>query len=90
MSECELPASVDLVCTQSLQHLADLRCVVQQFHGVKVILVFDEIIPEAAVGEVLHDQPQVPPTCHQKRGQWSPHRSGTETETSDVVHLPAL
>lgn len=52
--------SLKSVLLTTLYYLANLRCIVQQFLGIKAILVFDEIISQAAVGEVLHDQPQVP------------------------------
>ncbi len=49
-----------------LCYLANLRCIVQEFLGVKVLLVFDEIISQAAVGEIFHYQPQVPSSCREK------------------------
>ena len=50
----------------ALHYLTNLWCIVQQFHGIKVVLVFDEIISQAAVGEVLHYQPEVPSSCRNK------------------------
>lgn len=35
----------------------------QQFLGLKVVLVFDEIISQTAIGDILHYQPQVPASC---------------------------
>lgn len=51
---CSLPVSL---------YLADLRGVLQQLAGVEAIPVLDEVVPQAAVGQVLHDEPQVPASC---------------------------
>lgn len=39
----------------------------QQLLGVEAVLVFDEIIPQAAVGEILHDEPEVPASCREEK-----------------------
>lgn len=44
-------------------YLADLRGVLQQLAGVEAIPVLDEVVPQAAVRQVLHDEPQVPASC---------------------------
>lgn len=38
----------------------------QQLLGVEALLVFDEIIPQAAIGEILHDEPEVPASCREE------------------------
>lgn len=48
------------------RYLADLWCIVQQLFGIKAVLVFDEIIPQAAKREILHDQAEVPSPCRKK------------------------
>ena len=35
----------------------------QQLLGVEALPVLDQVVPKAPVGQVLHDQPQVPPSC---------------------------
>lgn len=50
----------------ALYYLADLWCIVQQFLGIKMVLVLDEIISQAAVGEIFHYQPQVSSSCRKK------------------------
>lgn len=50
----------------ALYYLANLWCVVHQLLWIKVRLVFDEIISQTAVGEIFHDQPQVPSSCQRE------------------------
>lgn len=61
-----MSGALESAAPTELHYLADLRGIVKQFVGFEVLLVFDEIIPQAAVGEVLHYQPQVPASCREK------------------------
>lgn len=84
-----LDCTYDTAPPTAQHYLANLWRIVQQFLGIKAVLVFDEIVSQAAVGEIFHDQPQVPSSCT-KKTSWVRYLRGEIWRVSRGVEASPL